>query len=1046
MEVFDLSWNQQKLYLHQKMYPNDPSYNLAFLYQIEGTLDEDRFIDCLNRLIQNIPVLNTYFIEVKGVPKQTTVSDFGYQVQVLDYTDDPEYEMNIYNQVIEKNNKPIDLLSPPLYDAVLYKAPGGRYFLSMIISHIISDGFSYYTFLEHLSNLYNQGIPPGKQGDYFKLIHKGPDRVHADKARDFFIKHLKEAETLALKEIDEYRDSNGLLRGSNASFQVHSENLQHIREFVKKNSMTEFTFFLAYYSIFLKKITNQNKITVGIPLPNRRDKERRGVFGYFVNTLPLSIECHSSQTFLELCNQISRKVRQLIRYQDSNLSDYSGELKHLNGELEMNNAFTYYKQELNFQLDNCAIRRVPLELSFIKFPFTMNVEDGGDSLTVNVEFASRFNHVDFENVFHNVLNTIHSNPEVMIGGISLLNEERITTETTSDNGKQDNEHHRIQTAFRNSVEQYPDRVAVKYKNKKLTYKELDHLSDLVASNLLAADASDQKYAVISLPRSERLIAIILGVIKAGKTYVPIDPGAPAERVQYILETIGDVPVITENTEPGDGFKQIHPDELFRPAADLREASNMENEDAYIIFTSGSTGKPKGVQVTHHNVLRLFEATNHSFSFSELDTWTLFHSYAFDFSIWEIFGALFYGGKLVVVPEELTKSPTQFYSLLKNERVTVLNQTPSAFRQLIKVDEREAGHLLDLRHVIFGGEKLNFSILKPWRDKYGHSVKLINMYGITETTVHVSYYEISDDDIHHKCGSIIGAPIKDLEILIVNDDLQQCPVGIEGEMLVGGEGVSKGYFKQEALTRERFIQVPGRAGTFYRTGDLAKFLPDGRIEYLHRKDKQIQLRGFRIEIEEIEYALMSINVCRECLVTVHKFSDDDQRLIAYLVTDSQVDGKNIREELKNKLPLYMIPSHFIGIDGFPLTINGKVNDDELPLPSEHAVSVNQPSGVIGAIKNIWMDTLKNGEIDADDNFFDVGGTSLHVTEIYYKLTEELGLEGIQITDLFEYTTIRELATYIDEMNAPSPVNKKPSEKILIQGRKRMNRRRTHELKH
>ncbi|MEL3970718.1 amino acid adenylation domain-containing protein [Rossellomorea oryzaecorticis] len=1046
MDVFDLSWNQQKLYLHQKMYPNDPSYNLAFLYQIEGSLDVSRFIDSINHLIQNTPVLNTYFLEVKGVPKQTAAKDYHHQIEVLDYTNDPDYEQKIYDRAVLENNRPIDLLNPPLYGAVLYKAPQSKYYLSIRISHIISDGFSYYTFLEHLSKIYNERILPEKQGDFFKLIQTEPNSGSENKAKIFFQNHLKEVENLALKGIDENRSTSGLLEGKNLSFKVDSEAVNHIRTFLKKHSLTEFTFFLGCYTLFLKKITNQRKITVGIPLPNRRSKERKGVFGYFVNTLPLVIDCDSNQSFLELCNQITKNIRHLIRYQDSNLSQYTGELKHLNGRLEMNNAFTYYKQELNFQLTNCSICRIPLELSYIKFPFTMNVEDAGSTLIVNIEYASRFNHVDFENIFLTIFNTVQANPEVLISRISLLNEQKETTQPNKSKLKIAARQQKIQTAFEKSVKQYPDKVAVKYNTNELTYKELNHLSDLVAYNLLENTGAEQKYTIISLPRSEKLIAVILGVLKAGKTYVPIDPDAPVERVNYILESIGDAPMITERTDSVSDTQLLHPEVLFRSTEERREIQIKDNEDAYIIFTSGSTGKPKGVQVTHHNVIRLFESTNDSFSFSERDTWTLFHSYAFDFSIWEIFGALFYGGKLIIVPEEVTKSPTQFYELLKEEKVTILNQTPSAFRQLIKVDEREVDHTLSLRNVIFGGEKLNFSILKPWWDKYGQSVKLVNMYGITETTVHVSYYEISGDDINRRCGSIIGAAIKDLDILIVNEDLQQCPIGIEGEMLVGGEGVSKGYFKQEALTRERFIHLPHKQGVFYKTGDLAKYLPDGRIEYLHRKDNQVQLRGFRIEIEEIEFAVKSLNVCKDCLVTVHKFTEDDHRLIAYLVTDGQIDLMKMRDKLKNKLPAYMIPSHFMVVDEIPLTINGKVNVKGLPLPIDNSPAVYQQGETLDTIRNIWMVTLKNSDIEVDDNFFDVGGTSLHVTEIYYKLTEELGLEDIQVTDLFEYTTIRKLANHIDEMKAPANKNKKVSQKPAMHVRRRMNRRRTRELKH
>jgi amino acid adenylation domain-containing protein len=531
----------------------------------------------------------------------------------------------------------------------------------------------------------------------------------------------------------------------------------------------------------------------------------------------------------------------------------------------------------------------------------------------------------------------------------------------------------------------------------------------------------ERFVLVSLEKNEELIAAILGILKAGKTYIPIDPNSPKERFEYIAHFVREAAIITDRTLPIPFQGKVFEMEslLSRPKEGIKTVNPVPNDIAYIIFTSGSTGKPKGVEVTHHNVARLFETCNKQFNFTNEDVWTLFHSYAFDFSIWEIFGALLFGGKLIIVPDSTIKSPYEFYQLLKREKVTILNQTPSFFRQLIKVDQREDNpDELSLRLIIFGGEKLDFKMLQPWIENHSLKCKLINMYGITETTVHTTYYEIKREDIEQGSGSIIGKPLNDLRMYIVNQDLQMVPIGIPGEILVAGDGVSNGYYRQKELTKERFISIQNESEKVYRTGDLAKYLPDGRIQYLNRIDKQIQLRGFRIELEEIERAINSLSICDTCVLVVHEFSEEDKRLLAYLITKKEVDANQIKWQLSKKIPTYMIPSHFIRMDQLPLTINGKIDVQALPksfiLKNDPATAkMNETEKKVW---KIWTETIKTEEIDLEENFFDVGGTSLHVTEIYYKVKEEFDLEGMEIIDLFEYTTIKTLSNYIQVLLA------------------------------
>ena len=398
------------------------------------------------------------------------------------------------------------------------------------------------------------------------------------------------------------------------------------------------------------------------------------------------------------------------------------------------------------------------------------------------------------------------------------------------------------------------------------------------------------------------------------------------------------------------------------------AAVSPDNTAYIIYTSGSTGKPKGVLITHYNVTRLFEATRPWFNFDERDTWTLFHSYSFDFSVWELWGALLYGGRLVVVPYRVSRSPEAFYDLLIREQVTVLNQTPSAFRQLIPV-EGSAGRANDLalRLVIFGGEALDLQSLRPWFERHGDErPQLVNMYGITETTVHVTYRPLSIEDTERPFSSLIGRPIPDLQVYILDQNLEPVPLGVPGEIYVGGAGVARGYLNRPELNAERFIANPfskKAGGRLYRSGDLARYLSDGDIEYIGRIDQQVKIRGFRIELGEIEALLYAHAAVREAVVMIGEDAPGEKRLVAYIVNDQDQATTigELRDYLKQKLPEYMIPASFVMMDALPLTTHGKV--DRRALPAFSSVRPESGKGFMTpgtleeeVLADIWAEVL------------------------------------------------------------------------------------------
>ncbi|MCX3421910.1 pyoverdine non-ribosomal peptide synthetase PvdD, partial [Pseudomonas aeruginosa] len=441
--------------------------------------------------------------------------------------------------------------------------------------------------------------------------------------------------------------------------------------------------------------------------------------------------------------------------------------------------------------------------------------------------------------------------------------------------------------------------------------------------------------------------------------------------------------------------------------------------AYVIYTSGSTGKPKGTLLTHRNALRLFSATEAWFGFDERDVWTLFHSYAFDFSVWEIFGALLYGGRLVIVPQWVSRSPEDFYRLLCREGVTVLNQTPSAFKQLMAVacSADMATQQPALRYVIFGGEALDLQSLRPWFQRFGdRQPQLVNMYGITETTVHVTYRPVSEADLEGGLVSPIGGTIPDLSWYILDRDLNPVPRGAVGELYIGRAGLARGYLRRPGLSATRFVPnpFPGGAGErLYRTGDLARFQADGNIEYIGRIDHQVKVRGFRIELGEIEAALAGLAGVRDAVVLAHDGVGGTQ-LVGYVVADSAEDAErlreSLRESLKRHLPDYMVPAHLMLLERMPLTVNGKLDRQALPQPD---ASLSQQayrapgSELEQRIAAIWSEILGVERVGLDDNFFELGGHSLLATRVISRVRQEQQLDA-SLKALFERPVLEAFA--------------------------------------
>ncbi|WP_257453432.1 non-ribosomal peptide synthetase/type I polyketide synthase [Archangium lipolyticum] len=576
--------------------------------------------------------------------------------------------------------------------------------------------------------------------------------------------------------------------------------------------------------------------------------------------------------------------------------------------------------------------------------------------------------------------------------------------------------------FDQAVRSHGSRIAVTYEGRSLTYAELDARATRLAGKLRAAGAGRNQMVALLVDRSLELVTAILAVVKAGAAYVPIDPDLPAERMRFILEDCGARVVVASRpgaAELAPSAKWFHLDdpELWQGPVPELAPVNAPGDLLYVIYTSGTTGRPKGVLIEHRNVVRLLFNDRFQFSFGATDTWTLFHSYTFDFSVWEMYGALLYGGRVVVVPKMTARDPSAFVELMIRERVTVLNQTPSAFYGFIEAEQAQAGRVEALRYVIFGGEALDPGKLATWRRRYPE-VALINMYGITETTVHVTYKEIGEKEIETNVSNI-GRAIPTLSTYVVDEQLELAPLGVAGELCVGGEGVARGYLNRDELTAARFVESPFVPGEkLYRSGDLVRLLESGDLEYLGRIDAQVKVRGFRVETGEIETQLKTHPAVARAVV-VARTDGGATYLCAYFELKegmAAVDRSGLNDELRAHLgkflPDYMVPQYFVAMERVPLTANGKLDRAALPSPLSMAAPavVQGATSVEAKLRGIWDVVIGAGNVAADRSFFDVGGDSIRAIRLVGLVNEAFGTQ-LRIPDLYQHDTLARLSALV-----------------------------------
>ncbi|BAY50137.1 amino acid adenylation domain-containing protein (plasmid) [Scytonema sp. HK-05] len=1054
-----LSFAQQRLWFLDQLEPNSAIYNISLALRLVGTLNQTVLEQSLHEIIARHEALHTNFVIVDGQPTQIIHTETAWRMSVIDCEELSTTEQEIASQqlAITQAIQPFDLASEALVRATLIVLSETEHVLSICMHHVVSDAWSMSVFVQELAALYNaysQDQSSGASASRSLLSERGtPLAPLPIQYADFAIwqrqwlqgdvlqrqliywqQQLKDAPALLSLPTDRPRPAVQSFAGAYKKFALSRELTSGLIQLSQKQGVTLFMTLLAAFDTLLYRYTGSDDILVGSPIANRDRSEIEGLIGFFVNTLVMRTDLSGNPSFSELLNRVREMA--MDAYSHQNLP-FEMLVEALQPQRDLSHTPLF---QVMFALQNAPISEVELTGLTIsslpaagatsKFDLSLLMQNTAAGLVGVWEYSTNlFDASTIERLtehFVILLEGIVANPQQKISQLPLLTEVEQQQLLVEWNDTQADylQHKCIHQLFEEQVERIPDAVAVVFGNQQLTYGELNSRANQLAHYLKSLGVGADVLVGLYVERSLETIVGILGILKAGGAYVPLDPDYPQERLAYMLNDsqvsvlLTQEKLLTSLPEHGAHVLCLDKDweDISTESKDNLLSGLTTDNLAYVIYTSGSTGQPKGTLVNHSNVVRLFEATNSWYHFNQDDVWTMFHSYAFDFSVWEIWGALLYGGRLVVVPYLVTRSPESFFELLCQEKVTILNQTPSAFRQLIQAEQSTAttGNL-NLRLVIFGGEALELKSLQPWFERHGDQLpQLVNMYGITETTVHVTYRPLSKTDLNGT-ASVIGRPIGDLQVYVLDEYLHPVPIGVAGEMYVGGAGVARGYLNRPELTAQRFISNPfsnNPKARLYKTGDLARYLPNGELEYLGRIDQQVKIRGFRIELGEIEALLAQHPAIWESVVLVREDEPGNKRLVAYVVpkTEQSPTAAELRRFLKQKLPEYMIPSAFVQLEALPLTANGKVDRRALPVPDttrpeleDVFVAPSTPEEKILAA--IWTKVLGVEKVGINDNFFALGGDSIRSIQVLSQAKEQ-GL-SFSVQQLFQYQTIHEL---------------------------------------
>ncbi|HEU4963515.1 MAG TPA: amino acid adenylation domain-containing protein [Bacilli bacterium] len=1048
-----LSFGQQRLWFLQRLLPENQAYHIPVPLRLRGPLDRAALAYSLQRIVERHEVLRTVFVEKEGLPKQVILdpTDFALPVQDLQHLPFSEREREVVRLMQAEFAQGFDLTRGPLFRAVLLRLNAEEHVLFMRIHHIVADGWSLGVLIDELVALYEAKATHGKSfatalpdlpvqyADFaqWQRQHLQGDLIAEQLA--YWTQQLGGTLPVLQLPTDRPKPSVQTYRGAVYKQALPQALIEQLQSLSHQEGVTLFMTLLTTFQILLHRYSGQDDLVIGTPLAGRTRSEVEGLIGFFVNTLVLRTDLSGHPTFRELLRRVRDVALGAQAHQDLPFEQLVNALQP-DRELTASPLF-----QVTFAVNNAPLAsQTASELLVTPLEFDPGTAIFDLSLSCEAEatgqWMARWEYNtdlwDEETVermmahWQQLLTGAVANPQQTIDRLPLLREEDSRNLLTAWSGATNTyaDEELFVTAFEQQVARDPEQTAVLFGKEGLSYEQLNRRANQLAHHLKRRGIGAEKRVGVALERSTDLVVALLGILKAGAAYVPLDPAYPAERLQYMIEDAGLSLILTQE---GLLSEKLPEKRLGLTASDDAEAANplslclrqdgskiaLETDDnpnlpiapdqlAYIIYTSGSTGQPKGVMIEHRGICNLTANQGYAWEIEASSRVLQFASINFDASLMEMFNTLYRGATLVLPTPEAAMPGQALVELLREGRVTHLMISPSALSALPDAD------LPALRTIIAGGEACSSELVARW----GTGRRFFNAYGPTEVTVCATMAELTATD--QKVS--IGRPLANTEVYLLDEHLQPVALGVPGELHVGGVGLARGYVNRPDLSAERFIAHPLQAGKrLYKTGDLARFLPDGRLEYLGRIDQQVKVRGFRIELGEIEQALLDHPAVRESVVAVHLDETGDKRLVAYIVPST--DGtspaaRDLQEFARKKLPHFMVPSAILTLDALPLTPNGKLDRQGLPTPDwgvrEEATSYVPPRNDLEAtMAQIWQETLGVERIGVHDNFFDLGGHSLLATQVLSRVRERFQVE-LPLRLFFETPTVAEFVVRLE----------------------------------
>ncbi len=1054
----ETSFAQERFWFVDQVTGSTAPYNIPVALRLRGDLDVPVLERALSEIARRHEILRTRFADEDGRPVQVVELPRPLTLDVVDLRSlaAGARDAEAKRLVDEGTATSFDLTRGPLFRARLLRLEERDHLLDMLFDHLVFDGFSKLVLFRELAALYaaladGGGSPlPEPQlqyGDFAEWQRSWLQGELLERELAHWQEELAGMPTTLELPTDHARPAVASMRGAWLRTTLPAPLVAALQALAQQEGTTVYAVLLAAFDLLLHRYSGQDDIALGMPVDARDRPELEGAIGVFVDTVVLRVDLSGNPTFRTLLERVRTRMLDAIAHQRLPFEQL---VRAVEPERDLSRhplyqvMLTLVPADAPPSLAGLDVEEIAPERGSAPIDLTVFVEPRGDALEAVWEYSTDlFARTTIERMqghFLRLLEAIVAQPDRPAGELPMLSEaERTDAVTRWSAGGGEYPVACLHELFEAKAAATPAAPAATFEGETISYDELNERANRLARLLRDLGVGPEVPVALCLRRSLDLVVAIVAVLKAGGAYIPLDPDYPADRLAFVLEDAAPPVVISQeellpHLPPHEGRTMCL--DRDAPEIEARSGENLEplatpESLAYVIYTSGSTGQPKGVQVEHRNVARLFAATDAWFGFGPEDTWLLFHSYAFDFSVWELWGALLHGGRLVVPPLWTTRAPDAIARLLVDERVTVFNATPTLFVSAQEELIRVAGHLA-LRYVIFGGEALHPSSLRPWFVRFGEEApRLVNMYGITETTVHVTYRVLSAADCERDT-SPIGEPIPDLRVYVLDDGLEPVAPGVPGELFVGGAGVARGYLNRPELTAERFVQNPFGPGRLYRSGDGARYREDGGLEFLGRLDDQVKIRGFRIELGEIQATLLGHTAVGESVVVPFAGDGDDTRLAAYVVPnetagdlrralrgeETAADGDALRAELRDwlaqKLPAYMVPASLTLLGELPLTPNGKLDRRALPPPlwEEQGVAAfvapRTPAEV--AIAEVWQEILGLDRIGVDDDFFHLGGHSLLAARVVTKTRERFDME-LSVRALFEHPTLATFAAHV-----------------------------------